>query len=775
LNREHPINMSLEQKTTVFLEDSDSDDDLTVVAPKNRWFNTIKNFNQGSVHHRTRATKTYNVSILIDETYKGVDDIEGLKTSLFPHQKPIVQAMLDVENIRKSQVTMTSNGYGHTATEVTIMNSSCVLSEPVGSGKTIDVLSLILLQKFPKAYPDIGVVKLNENSNTKSLKSVVRRKFKNILFPTIIFAGVSVVDQWVQAIKEFTSLRYFAVYHVRDLQILIEMMASKKINNYDIVVVKNGKITRPVKFPDFVKVELKNKKSNPYIYNVISNIRNFCWSRVVVDDFDTIKLPHNAGLVNGLFTWYISSTKKMMPSRVTKNSQFRTTSDMLMYSNYGCGKIMENKLLFNCMNIRNNPEFIEQTNNLPSPKFFAYVFNNPNDRYMGLMGVMDNEQANQIMEMLNGDAFETAADAAGIKSTSVADIFQKILGEQFENYETSIKVIDFIDRNEDAKKRIPYSENPDTEDTYTKKNLLEYRHPSYNYPGLRGLLSNTKVEYKEIHEKSGIAIQRVKSNISEGDCPICYIDLKDEEEDCVILKCCGVVVCSGCCFETIFPNKRMDGQCSNCRARLSILNIIYLNSEFNLDSIVEDRIQDNFSGDLNVETEPNEAPKKPRTKIDAIVDIINGVSPEEQKAVDVRIHNLMKGRGNLPNGEVKKVLIFANYDETLKKLEEEFIELKIKYVRLGGGHSEISRKALAFQKSKKSCVMIINSTKHCSGINLQTATDLIFSHKILDKNVEAQVAGRIQRMGRKTQANIHYMFYKNEYKHMIYGNQIREL
>lgn len=746
-----------------------SDEGKTSDRRPKRWHEVKK-----VLSHSFRSYLSYDIAVELDESFKGVDDIGKLKTSLFPHQKQVVQAMIDAENNRRTVIHITGQGYGSKNEELTVMNSACVLSEPVGSGKTIDILALIIYQKLPeKVYPDIGVLNKLGDYSKKARNTIVRKKFKNILFPTIIFAGVSVVDQWVQAITVFTNLRYFAVYNVRDLQILIDMMASKKINNFDIVIVKNGKVTRTIKFPSFIKVELKNIKRTPYIYNVISNIRNFCWGRVIVDDFDTIKLPYNAGLVNGLFTWYISSTKKAMTVRRSDNNQFRTTADMLMYSNYGCGNIIENNILFQCLNIRNKPEFIERTNNLPSPKFYAYVFENPNDRYMGLMGIMDNEQANQIMEMLNGDAFETAADAAGIKSTSVADIFQKILGDEFSRYETSISLLKFINDNEDARQRRPYSECEDPKDTYTKKNLLEYRKPIYNYPGLRGLFNSTKEEYEEIREKSGIAIQRVKSNISEGECPICYIEFKDDEEDSVILKCCGVVVCSRCCFETIFPKKSINGQCSNCRSRLNIMNIIYLNSEFNLDSIVEDRIQDDFADEeIKEEKEP---PKKPRSKIDAIIDIINGVEPNERQEVDVRIHNLMKGRGNLPYGDIRKVLIFANFDETLKQIEKDLKEGNIKFVKLGGGHSEITQTALNFQQNKESCVMIINSTKHCSGLNLQSATDLIFAHKILDKNVEAQVAGRIQRMGRLTQARIHFMFYRNEFNYMTYNNQIRIL
>ena len=775
-----PANLSKLADTEELKSDANSESDTTSDPdeiypwfPTKRWIDQKKYIIECRTRHGTSTLEeNYDDSNKIDGTFARLNEIDGLKTTLFPHQKPIVQAMIDAENNRRNELIIIPEHNACEQRTTTLLNSACVLSEPVGSGKTIDVLALIMSQKFPKAIQDIGIMTMCDELGTPkpTIVSVVRKKFKHILHPTIVFVGVSVIDQWITAIKTFTNLRYYAVYQVKDLQMLVDMMTSKKINNYDIVIVKNGKVTRPITFPKFLRIEWKNKKQISYIYNIISNIRNYCWARVVVDDFDTIKLPHNAGLVNGLFTWYISSTQKTMHVRITKNTQFRKTSDMLLYSNFGCGKIMENHILFQCLNIRNNPSFIKHTNRLPAPKFYTYVFKNPNDRYIGLMGSMDNEQASQIMEMLNGDAFETAAEAAGVKSTSVADIFQKILGTQFENYEHSTRILAFIDKNEDATQRRPFSANTDPDDTYTKKNLLEFRRPEYNYPNLRSLLVSTKEEYKEINEKSGMAIQRVKSNISEGNCPICYIEFADGEEDTVILKCCGVVVCSACCFETIFPKKSMRGQCSNCRHRLTMLEIIYMNSEFDLESITKDRIKDDFS---NGTEEVKALYKKPRSKIDAIIDIINGVVPEERKEVDIRIHNLMKGLGTLEDGTIQKVLIFANFDETLIQIEKDLKNRNINFTRLGGGHSEITKIATEFNTSTISCVMTINSTKHCSGLNLQTATDLIFAHKIIDKNIQSQVAGRIQRMGRSTQARIHFMLYTNEFDWMTLNNELR--
>ena len=722
-----------------------------------------------------RTINSYNmvdIQIQMDETYETVDHIEGLKTSLFPHQKPIVKAMMDLEMKRTCSVQNSNNE------TYKITTSAGILSESVGSGKTIDILSLILMQKHPKVIPDIANISMydgngNSTKNKSYYTSIVRRRFKNILNPTIIFAGVSVINQWVNAIKTFTSLKYFVVFDVRDLQKLIDIMVNKQVNQYDIVVVKNGKITRPIIFPADIIVEKKNEHSITYIYNILTNMRNYCWARGVIDDVDTIHLPHNAGIVNCLFTWYISSTRKFMSNKIITNSQFKTTSDMLMYSNYSCSSVMNNQVLFQCLNIRNNPEFVATTNKISSPKFFAYVFENLNNNYMDLLGIMGNSEANEIMEMLNGDAVDTAAERLGIKTTKVADIFELMLGKQYTNYKKSISVLEFIKEVEPMQgNRTPMIENPDPEDTYKKSDLFIKREIEYNYPNLKSLLDTTKEEYSEIKKNSSFAIERVKSNIKGGECPICSSDLEDD--DIVIVKCCGTILCGMCCFSVVFPKSKQNGQCSNCRAKLNFSNLIYLNSEFDLSKIVEENLEEPEPAE-NDETKETDEPSGPRTKNMAILEIIKGIESKERKCVDINISNLMRGTHILPDMSYNKVLIFANYEETIANIKTMLDAEKINYWKLGGTHKEINSIVELFTNCKKMCVLIINSTKHCAGLNLQSATDLIFAHKIIDVNVETQVIGRGQRIGRTSSLRVHYIMYQNEYDWMVRNATIREI
>ena len=78
----------------------------------------------------------------------------------------------------------------------------------------------------------------------------------------------------------------------------------------------------------------------------------------------------------------------------------------------------------------------------------------------------------------------------------------------------------------------------------------------------------------------------------------------------------------------------------------------------------------------------------------------------------------------------------------------------------------INKIARLFNSHKGTCALVINSTNYCSGLNLQTATDLVFMHKIIDLSTEIQVIGRGQRLGRETTLKVWYLLYENEERFM---------
>ena len=64
-------------------------------------------------------------------------------------------------------------------------------------------------------------------------------------------------------------------------------------------------------------------------------------------------------------------------------------------------------------------------------------------------------------------------------------------------------------------------------------------------------------------------------------------------------------------------------------------------------------------------------------------------------------------------------------------------------------------------KDKKVNILILNAKFFGSGLNLQMTDDIIIYHR-MDKELEKQVIGRGQRLGRTGQLNVHYLCYKTE-------------
>ena len=680
--------------------------------------------------------------------------------------------MLELEQCRKININhshmpafQTTNGESPC---YEISYNAGVLSEPVGSGKTIDILGLICLSRLPRVLPDISNLPYAQTINSVGY---IHKYYKKILLPTIIFVGLSVLKQWENAINIFTDLRVFVLKSIFEMRTLLLMIEEGSINDYDIVLVKNGHITTNFKLPHGIQIEKKNKIGNPFIYNVIANLREYCWARVVIDDFDTIKLPNNAGIVNGLFTWYISSTRKKMMFRNIKDNISSSASEILHNYNYGCANIMYNNIMFTYINVRNDINFIRSSTDIPIIKFYSVRLVNPNNIYVSLLNDMGGEQARVITEMLNGDAFSAAADAAGIKTSSVADIFEKILGDQFKQYVFAGDLLEFIShvRTIDL---MEMARHPDRENAkYGKNDLLNFVEPEYKYPGITKIIDTTDEEYRAIKKSSGNAIQRVKDNIKNGACPICRENLTDTNET-AIAKCCGMVFCGVCGItgQQLKGNALNKGTCANCRASISIKDMIYIEN-FDLEKIENEEFEE---ADIE-KLEFINVDGKPPTKYNTITKIIFGCKIPDIERIDLYIPNIMKGSAHCADTSIRKVLIFANFEESLKNVVKELNSAEVLYWRLSGGVRDINAATAAFTTCETTCALVINSAINCSGLNLQTATDLIFVHNIRDASIESQVIGRGHRMGRNTSLNVWYLHYENEYLSMAISHGLRKM
>ena len=281
----------------------------------------------------------------------------------------------------------------------------------------------------------------------------------------------------------------------------------------------------------------------------------------MLDDFDTINIPNTARVVPALFTWFISSTTKTTQSKRNVGRNHREIRAMITYSRPTYVESWENGDLFTYFNICNSDEFIDKSTNVGKIHYYSYKFRNPNDNYIELLGTMGADDANAVMEMLNGDAVNTAAEAAGIKSTSVADIFEKILEDKWVKYKLNVEIGKYIPevRNVVAE-LLPL---PDPEDAITQAGLTKLANNIKKCGPINSIETIVKYEQQSVDDKidevegennaakeeNGKAVERVKSRLKEGGCPICCEEFADCE-GVMIMKCCGQTFCTDCVKDT---------------------------------------------------------------------------------------------------------------------------------------------------------------------------------------------------------------------------------
>jgi SNF2 family DNA or RNA helicase len=100
-------------------------------------------------------------------------------------------------------------------------------------------------------------------------------------------------------------------------------------------------------------------------------------------------------------------------------------------------------------------------------------------------------------------------------------------------------------------------------------------------------------------------------------------------------------------------------------------------------------------------------------------------------------------------------MIFSNYNETFANIHQILGTNSISYRELKGQTTTRNKVLEKFKKGGIK-VLFLNSKNNGAGINLQEATDIILYHR-LSGDLETQVVGRANRIGRKNNLFVHQL------------------
>ena len=186
---------------------------------------------------------------------------------------------------------------------------------------------------------------------------------------------------------------------------------------------------------------------------------------------------------------------------------------------------------------------------------------------------------------------------------------------------------------------------------------------------------------------------------NKNECPICFDILKSP----ILTKCCNNLFCLECILRCV--------NCPYCRTEIKIDKCTFIND--NVDKVN----------------------KKLCTKAENLITLIK----------------------KNPNG---KFLIFSEFEKTFDNLNEILYDNNISFNKLVGSGIVITSIIKRFELGEIN-VLMLNANNYGSGLNLQMATDIIIYHE-LKLELETQVIGRAQRLGRNESLNVYYLFNDNE-------------
>jgi hypothetical protein len=175
-----------------------------------------------------------------------------------------------------------------------------IVAERFSFGKTFLIPALIVLQPSPLFQSVEGSFRLGGNHHSCG---------QGEIRSNIVICSHKTMKEWIKNIEDCTTLTYCKIVSVKNLESLREMVEKEKYS--DIILIKDG----------FNTVKGEKKETLEWVMEIL---RERVFSRVIVDDYDMLKMKSSTPLPEALFVWLLSSTfKHDFPTSLVSNSMGR--------------------------------------------------------------------------------------------------------------------------------------------------------------------------------------------------------------------------------------------------------------------------------------------------------------------------------------------------------------------------------------------------------------------------------------------------------------------
>lgn len=245
-----------------------------------------------------------------------------------------------------------------------------------------------------------------------------------------------------------------------------------------------------------------------------------------------------------------------------------------------------------------------------------------------------------------------------------------------------------------------------------QKEYVENEHRYLSTERRTQILESFQFKEREIKEK----ISAIKERVCAHDgCLICYGTIETK----AVVPCCSRAYCMKCIGTWLSRSNT----CPMCKATLALSNLL-------------------------VVTEPVSETNSTETDTSSIID--------ENNDKICNVLNIIK-----EGGTIKKILLFSEYPTMFSHVLH-FLDKKSTHsCWLKGNVKQVNIALKNYSDPTRTSIMYMSPSYYGSGMNLEMTTDIIFLNKF-DNDIEKQIIGRAQRLGRKTQLRIWYLLNKKE-------------
>lgn len=625
----------------------------------------------------------------LKDTHVKAETPAWITTPLLPHQRTALAAAHALEAAKLNGMNvdpLPGEGMGGR-----LYTSYGILGDRVGSGKSLTALSLVKAPPPPDMYTeyvmrgqmlgdgrDVGL--LRTRSQTTSSLGTTLFPIKTALF----IVPHALIGQWEGYVTKDTTLKALFLKKRNDAS---DVTLFTRLESYDAIFVSS------TMWSTF-------RGAHP--------IHTILWSRLFIDEADSITFSCDYNDLHARFYWFISASWLNLvfsngayfnvtlnynplpetPTHIVDRVKTLHTGSSFL-SIPGCRH--HNIVRRMCGNVGNglyvNAAMSQSTRLIlhSSEEYIKSSFASPSVTHRNIIcatpaniRVLDSFISPQMLERLNAGDLHGALDSIGMSAhseTEISEAFTKSLQIELENAR----------RTYEYKKGIEYS----TEAIKTKA------------------LEACETKIASIESRIATIQDRLK-RAKEQTCPICYCDVSNPS----VTPCCQQLFCFPCLCESL---KRV-AACPLCRARIDDLKTVKV------------------VGDKKSAVPEAPVPEKLK-KSDAFLEF-------------VRSH---------PDA---KILMFSGYDASFSQLEDKLTEEEFTYATVNGSQARISKLLREFKAGKYN-ILFLNARNMGAGLNIEAATHVVLYHK-MSAELEQQIIGRAMRIGRSATLEVVHLLHENE-------------